>query len=172
MQPFFKFKSLGYNQHKWRRATVENPNACEKCNCFAHSDECYYDEEVDRNRQSLDINGRYTGGGVCTNCKHNTEGINCNKCRAGYYRPYHRPLDDPHVCVPCECNYHYSTGNCTEGSGQCECRIEYLPPLCKQCNYGYYGYPHCKECDCYPNGTFGNVCELSTGNCPCKSAYT
>lgn len=158
----------GYRQHKWKRATVDNPNSCEKCNCFGHSDDCNYDEEVEKKRLSLDINGKYNGGGVCVNCQHNTEGINCDKCKSGFYRPRNRPLDSPNVCVPCQCDLNYSTGNCTEGNGLCECKKNFKPPYCNECNYGYFGYPHCIECHCFPNGTFGNVCQLETGECPCR----
>ena len=68
------------------------------CNCFGHSNDCYYDEEVDRNRSSIDGQGKYEGGGVCTNCRDNTEGINCNKCKDGFFRPIGRPLNATNVC--------------------------------------------------------------------------
>ncbi|XP_054153409.1 laminin subunit alpha-like [Oppia nitens] len=162
----------GYQQKEWRRATINNPYVCEKCNCFDHSEECLYDKQIDNKKLSLDINGKYNGGGVCVNCRHNTEGINCNKCKSGFFRPRNKPLDAPDVCQPCNCNTHYSTGNCTEGNGQCECKPNFLSPLCDQCSYGYFGYPECQECHCFPNGTHGNVCELRTGSCPCIEGYT
>lgn len=84
---------------------MDGPNECEACNCFNHSRECHYDEEVDKKRQSLNINGDYDGGGVCDNCLHNTEGINCDKCRSGYYRPRGRPLNAFDACVPCQVTY-------------------------------------------------------------------
>lgn len=71
----------------------------------------------------------------------------------------------------CQCDVFYSTGNCAEGSGQCECRPEFLPPYCDQCNEGYYGHPQCRPCDCHRNGTRGNVCEVGGGQCPCKANY-
>lgn len=37
---------------------------------------------------------------------------------------------------------------------------------------GYFNYPECEECHCYPNGTLNNICELKTGDCPCLPAYT
>lgn len=46
----------------------------------------------------MDIHGNYEGGGVCQNCKDNTEGINCDKCVPGYYRPYGKKVDDYDVC--------------------------------------------------------------------------
>lgn len=57
-----------------------------------------YDEDIDRKSLSLDIHGRYEGGGRCLNCQHNTEGINCNKCKAKYYRPYEKHWNETDVC--------------------------------------------------------------------------
>lgn len=68
------------------------------CNCFSHSNECIYDEEVDKKGLSLDIHGKYEGGGVCQNCRHNTEGINCNKCKPRFYRPHGKLLNETDVC--------------------------------------------------------------------------
>ena len=141
------------------------------CNCFGHTDECIYNEEVDEQNLAIDIFGEYEGGGVCQNCQHNTKGINCNECIDGYYRPYGKLLNDTDVCQPCDCNKFYSTGNCEEGSGQCECRPEFLPPYCDSCNDGYYDYPNCKPCDCHKNGTVGGICEVGGGQCPCKENY-
>ena len=56
------------------------------CQCYGHADECLYDAAVDAAKGSIDIHGQYEGGGVCQNCRHNTMGNNCNKCRPGYYR--------------------------------------------------------------------------------------
>lgn len=162
----------GFVQKKWRRATLQNLNECEPCNCFGHSTECVYDEETDRLGLSLDARGHYDGGGVCQNCQHNTEGVNCNRCKAGYYRPYGRPLNATNVCEPCVCDPQFSTGSCAEETGQCECRPEFLPPYCSSCNLGYYGYPNCRPCDCHLNGTRGTICEVGGGQCPCKPNYT
>ncbi|XP_054924474.1 laminin subunit alpha isoform X2 [Dermacentor andersoni] len=161
----------GYMQNKWQRASIDNPNVCEPCNCFGHSNDCYYDEKVDEQQLSLNIHGIYDGGGVCQNCQHNTEGINCNKCKPGFYRPYNKPLNATDVCQPCQCDPTYSSGNCSEGSGQCECRPEFLPPNCDQCNVGYYGYPTCRPCDCHAEGTQGRVCQVNGGQCPCRPYY-
>lgn len=165
------------------------------CNCFGHSNECEYDEEVDKQKLSLDMAGNYEGGGVCKNCRHNTEGINCNKCKPGYYRPRGKSWNDVDVCQrmsfglyyfkyillvrgkclqifpACSCNYHWSTGNCEEETGQCECAPAYLAPRCDACNIGYYDYPYCKPCECHYNGTQGGVCEVGGGQCPCKANY-
>lgn len=68
------------------------------CNCHGHTNECVYDEEIDRKRLSLDIHGYYDGGGRCLNCQHNTEGINCNKCKSKFYRPVDKYWNETDVC--------------------------------------------------------------------------
>lgn len=86
---------------------VINKNVCKQlinflaCNCHDHSDDCVYDEEIDAKSLSLDIHGNYSGGGRCLNCQHNTEGINCDKCKKGFYRPANKSLYDLDVCQGC-----------------------------------------------------------------------
>ncbi|XP_031783644.1 laminin subunit alpha [Nasonia vitripennis] len=161
----------GFEQKKWRPSTYSRKFVCEPCNCFGHSSECKYDQEIDDKHLSLDIHGNYEGGGVCQNCKHNTEGINCNHCKPKFYRPQNKPLNATDVCQPCQCDYIYSTGNCYDLTGQCECKKEYTAPNCDSCSYGYYGYPHCRPCDCNLNGTDGYHCEAYEGQCPCKENF-
>ncbi|XP_077547053.1 laminin subunit alpha [Haemaphysalis longicornis] len=161
----------GFTQKKWQRASIDNPNVCEACNCYGHTNDCYYDEKVDEQQLSINIHGIYDGGGVCRNCQHNTEGINCHKCKPGFFRPYNKPLNATDVCQPCQCDLTYNTGNCSEGSGQCECRPEFLPPNCDQCNVGFYGFPTCRPCDCHAEGTQGRVCQVNGGQCPCRPYY-
>lgn len=69
-----------------------------ECNCHGHTDECEYNAEVNERKVSLDINGKYRGGGVCQNCKHNTRGINCEQCMPFFYRPNGVNLTDQNVC--------------------------------------------------------------------------
>ncbi|KRT86422.1 hypothetical protein AMK59_1178, partial [Oryctes borbonicus] len=158
----------GYEQKAWRQSKIYSPFSCEPCNCFLHSRECIYDPEVDKQRLSLDIYGQYEGGGVCQNCQHNTEGVNCNRCKSTFYRPYNKHWNETDVCQPCQCDASFSTGNCEEGSGRCECRREFTPPNCDSCSFGYYDYPRCKPCDCFLNGTHDLQCEASDGQCRCK----
>ncbi|XP_045458049.1 laminin subunit alpha [Melitaea cinxia] len=161
----------GFEQKKWRISQNWDRFECEPCNCHNHATECNYDADVDAKRLSLDIHGNYEGGGVCKNCQHNTEGINCNKCQATYYRPYGKRWDELDVCQPCNCDLHYSTGNCEEETGRCECRVEFNPPNCDSCAYGYFDYPNCKPCTCNLNGTEGQHCTPTDGMCPCKYNY-
>ncbi|XP_061192514.1 laminin subunit alpha-like [Saccostrea echinata] len=161
----------GFVQKKWKPARADKIFMCEPCQCYGHSTECVYDEEVDRLGLSVDTYGNYEGGGVCQNCQHNTYGVNCDKCVAGYYRPYGVTKNDTNVCRPCQCDLNVSTGECEEGSGRCLCRIEYAGLNCDRCAPGYEGYPTCVPCQCHMNGTEGAVCSLDGLPCPCKENY-
>ncbi|KAH0550044.1 laminin subunit alpha [Cotesia glomerata] len=161
----------GFQQKKWQISTAFKKFTCEPCNCFGHSTECIYDSEVDEKHLSLDIHGVYEGGGVCQNCAHNTQGINCNQCKPKYFRPEGKPLNATDVCQRCDCDFFYSTGNCAESTGKCECRQEFTAPDCDSCAYGYFGYPNCRPCECHLGGTDGYHCEAIEGSCPCKENY-
>lgn len=39
------------------------------CQCYGHASDCIFDEEVERQRRSIDIHGVFEGGGVCQNCQ-------------------------------------------------------------------------------------------------------
>lgn len=161
----------GFVQKKWQRVTTNKDFMCERCNCHRHSDECIYDPEIDEKKLSLDLHGNYDGGGVCQNCRHNTEGTNCEKCRDGFYRPYGVEKDVPNVCQPCQCDLRLSTGSCEEGSGRCLCKPQYTGENCDRCNAGYHTYPNCFPCDCHINGTEELICEVNGAQCPCKDNY-
>ncbi|XP_013408769.1 laminin subunit alpha isoform X2 [Lingula anatina] len=162
----------GFVQKKWQRADNFNTFECERCQCYGHTDECVYNATVDALGLSVDRQGNYEGGGVCQNCRDNTEGINCEKCVSGYYRPFGVPRNATDACRPCNCDLKFSTGDCEEGTGICKCRPEYTGINCDSCAKGYYGYPNCRPCDCNINGTEGEVCEVGGGQCPCKPNYS
>ncbi|XP_033109167.1 laminin subunit alpha-like [Anneissia japonica] len=161
----------GFVQKEWRPASPESANECEPCNCYGHSNECVYDEGVALRSESIDIHGNYSGGGVCTNCRDNTQGINCNECIAGFYRVQGEPLDSPYVCRRCECDPYFSTGNCAPSTGLCECKPQFTGDGCSDCSPGYYSFPECKACDCHIQGTHEALCQANGGQCPCKYNY-
>lgn len=164
----------GYVQKKWAPATFDNPFICEPCNCNGHSDKCYYDSEVDADGRSMDINGKYQGGGVCTDCQHNTTGINCHECLDMFYRPFGRELNATNVCEPCQCDPRIHNGSCAPGTGKCYCRPEFQEPDCNPCAYGFTGFPVCKPCQCFRNGTEDELCQPNNlrDPCPCKPEYS
>ncbi|XP_015124906.1 laminin subunit alpha-1, partial [Diachasma alloeum] len=164
-----------FNQVPWKPGTSGKGFHCEKCNCNGHANSCRYDPEISERRMSLDIRGKYRGGGVCINCTDHTTGINCEKCQVGYYRPNGIPTDDPSPCIPCDhCNMNGSTGFCTPDetypgkvAGACECKPGYSGFRCDQCAAGYRQFPDCMPCPCDRRGILpSHDCE---GDCLCKA---
>ncbi|XP_023288862.1 laminin subunit alpha-1-like [Orussus abietinus] len=165
-----------YNQVPWRPGTAGRGFHCERCNCNGHATSCRYDPDVAEKRLSMDIRGRYRGGGVCLNCTEHTAGINCDKCQDGYYRPNGVSPHAPDPCVPCNCNSHGSTGYCTPDdsftkmgkvAGACECKPGYSGYKCDQCAAGYRQFPDCMPCPCDSRGILpSHDCE---GDCLCKA---
>ena len=60
------------------------------CNCNGRSNRCYYDDDLYR---------RTGHGGHCIQCRDNTAGPNCERCKDNHFR--RRPDD---VCQPCNCD--------------------------------------------------------------------
>ena len=54
----------------------------------------------------MDMHGNYEGGGVCDECQHNTEGINCETCVFGYFRA-EGVL--PNATDPCQRKHHWKS---------------------------------------------------------------
>ena len=78
-----------YNDRPWRPARKDNSNECKKCECHGHARSCHFDQK------RFD---ETTSGGVCDDCLHNTEGINCEKCKENFFRDPAKGFDDPETC--------------------------------------------------------------------------
>uniref|UniRef100_A0A1I8EZU5 Uncharacterized protein n=3 Tax=Wuchereria bancrofti TaxID=6293 RepID=A0A1I8EZU5_WUCBA len=161
----------GFEQKMWQRSKEGAEFVCEPCNCHGHSEECVYEKELDRMHSSLDIHGNYDGGGRCLNCRDNTEGINCNKCIFGYYRPKTKWWNETDVCQPCVCDPAKHTGDCEDETARCVCKPQFTGVNCDRCTPGHYSPPKCKPCDCSVNGTLDDICLPINGRCPCRSNY-
>ncbi|XP_055007957.1 laminin subunit alpha-3 [Boleophthalmus pectinirostris] len=155
----------GFNQKPWRAATVHSPNECQPCQCFSHAFDCYYDPEVEQRGASLDIFGRYDGGGVCIGCQHNTAGVNCERCIDGFYRPYGVPPESSTGCIPCRCN-EQTTAGCEMGSGRCLCKPQFTGDNCDRCADGYYYYPECIRYPVYETTTKSSAGPIVDPTCP------
>lgn len=139
-----------------------------ECQCNDHAASCQFNKALNR--------------GVCDNCTHNTMGNNCEMCKAGYYRNISTNLNDPNVCLDCDCELSGVQNNDTTCShlsvvpGQCPCKVQVTGRRCDRCKDQYYGLllpgskGTCKECACKTLGTVGasNVCNYENGQCPCK----
>ncbi|CAF1597728.1 unnamed protein product, partial [Adineta ricciae] len=161
-------------QKKWRQSRDAGAGAfeCEPCQCYGHSTECTYDEKVAEQKLSIDIHGKYEGGGRCLNCQHHTEGINCERCVRGYFRNFTKKVSDVDMCQSCNCNLKVSTGACAEGTGKCECKPQFTGLECDECAVGYFDYAAgCKPCLCSVNGTADHKCLPDSGRCVCKMNF-
>ncbi|KAK7907204.1 hypothetical protein WMY93_015816 [Mugilogobius chulae] len=161
----------GYNQQPWMAGTYITRHVCEKCNCHGKAEECYFNQTVADLSLSLDTHGQYRGGGVCVGCRDNTDGINCQSCKRGYYRPQEVDPEQDDPCIPCSCDPDGSLNQwCvpdeTQASigrpaGSCRCKEGFGGLRCDRCAVGYKDYPLCRRCNCSLEG--------STNEDPCVS---
>ncbi|XP_061549216.1 laminin subunit gamma-1 [Phycodurus eques] len=138
-----------------------------RCKCNGHASECVKD-----------------GGGrpVC-NCKHNTEGADCQACRAFYNdRPWRRATAaDANECLPCDCNgkssecyFDAELYRATGHGGHCEnCADNTDGPGCERCVDRHYGRDdgRCLPCACDAVGSESPQCD-NRGVCACKPGVT
>uniref|UniRef100_A0A8C3RNB2 Netrin-1 n=1 Tax=Chelydra serpentina TaxID=8475 RepID=A0A8C3RNB2_CHESE len=152
-----------YNDQPWKPGDGKTgaPNECRKCRCHNHADSCHFNLSV------WLASGKHSGG-VCDNCKHNTEGHRCQRCKPGFYRDRGKPMSSPEVCKPCSCrpmgsaNATFSRSwRCHPKTGFCYCKPGVAGPNCDRCLMGYWGLGEngCHPCDC------ARDCDPHTGNC-------
>ncbi|XP_015254719.1 PREDICTED: laminin subunit beta-3 [Cyprinodon variegatus] len=153
------------------------------CMCHGHADRCLPEEYVNPNSNTIQVNP------TC-DCKHNTAGVNCERCADFYNDLPWRPAEEgnTHTCRRCDCNNHaqrcYFDPGVYEASGRrsggvCEgCQHHTTGPKCERCAPGYQPNPRsrmdrpdaCIRCICSAEGTVnGAQCEDSTGSCQCKA---
>ncbi|XP_041939153.1 netrin 2 [Alosa sapidissima] len=147
-----------------------------RCKCNGHASRCMRDRDAKL---------------VC-DCKHNTEGPECDRCKPFHYdRPWQRATGrDANECLPCNCNLHarrcrfnmelYKLSGRKSGGVCMNCRHNTAGRHCHYCKEGFYRdmarpITHrraCKACDCHPVGAAGKTCNQTTGQCPCKDGVT
>ncbi|XP_067323546.1 laminin subunit alpha-3 [Anolis sagrei] len=101
-------------------------------------------------------------GGQCP-CKQNIIGLQCNRCRTGYYGfPF---------CKPCRCGWRL----CDDITGKCICPPQTVKPRCEVCvrqHFGYHPLVGCVGCNCSSQGVVNAVnpeCDKKNGQCRCRS---
>ncbi|CAG2159955.1 unnamed protein product [Oppiella nova] len=57
---------------------------------------------------------------------------------------------------------------CKGFGGQCNCKPNVIGRTCSRCKTGFYGFPHCKACNCPSTA----VCHQVTGECICPRGVT
>ncbi|KAM3600568.1 uncharacterized protein V6R79_025240 [Siganus canaliculatus] len=144
-----------YQDRPWARATGESANECLKCNCSERSDECVFDMEQYRSTGS---------GGRCVNCRDNTDGAHCERCKENHHR---RSAEEP--CQPCNCNINGSVSLQCDADGRCACRFGVTGEKCDTCQAGFHSLSPvgCRLCECDPSGSVGD-CSPLDGRCHCK----
>ncbi|NXY88567.1 LAMC1 protein, partial [Alcedo cyanopectus] len=135
-----------------------------RCKCNGHASECVKNE---------------LGKLVC-NCKHNTFGVDCEKCLPFFNdRPWRRATaESANECLPCDCNgrsqecyfdpeLYRSTGH----GGHCTgCSDNTAGAHCERCRDSFYrlgSEEGCLPCSCNPVGSLSTQCD-SYGQCSCK----
>ncbi|XP_023674926.1 netrin 2 [Paramormyrops kingsleyae] len=147
-----------------------------RCKCNGHASRCLKDKE----------------GKLVCDCKHNTEGPECDRCKPFHYdRPWQRATArEANECLPCNCNLHarrcrfnmelYKLSGRKSGGVCMNCRHNTAGRHCHYCKEGFYRdlsrpinhRKACKACDCHPVGAAGKTCNQTTGQCPCKDGVT
>ncbi|XP_061075720.1 basement membrane-specific heparan sulfate proteoglycan core protein-like isoform X1 [Conger conger] len=114
---------------------------CAGCNCNGHASTCD------------------PASGHCLNCRHNTEGPACDKCRPGFFgNPLRGRSDD---CKPCPCPHTETTRRFSatcfldhDSQATCDaCRTGYTGRRCERCALGYQGNPLQPNGKCVPNAS-------------------
>uniref|UniRef100_H2Z1E6 Laminin EGF-like domain-containing protein n=1 Tax=Ciona savignyi TaxID=51511 RepID=H2Z1E6_CIOSA len=101
-------------------------------------------------------------GMLCVDCRHNTEGENCHRCRNRYYRNRNVPTNDTRTCTACNCNALGSYGKWCQPRGQCNCKPRFWGRTCNKCKLGYYRVNG--SCKKLPNICETAVCANLTWN--------
>lgn len=147
-----------------------------RCKCNGHGSKCVREKD----------------GKLVCDCKHNTEGPECDRCKPFHYdRPWQRATaKEANECLACNCNLHarrcrfnmelYKLSGRKSGGVCMNCRHNTAGRHCHYCKEGFYRdmskpITHrraCKACDCHPVGAAGKTCNQTTGQCPCKDGVT
>uniref|UniRef100_A0A8D3DYW8 Laminin, gamma 1 n=1 Tax=Scophthalmus maximus TaxID=52904 RepID=A0A8D3DYW8_SCOMX len=138
-----------------------------RCKCNGHASECVKND----------------GGRLVCNCKHNTDGDDCNICKPFYNdRPWRRATaDNANDCL-CDCNskssecyFDAELYRATGHGGHCKnCADNTDGPNCERCLDNYYrdqSGSGCLPCGCNSVGSDSPQCD-NRGMCACKPGVT
>uniref|UniRef100_A0ABD2X9T7 Laminin subunit beta-1 n=1 Tax=Trichogramma kaykai TaxID=54128 RepID=A0ABD2X9T7_9HYME len=112
----------------------------------------------------------YTG--KCLQCLYNTDGFNCQVCKADYYGDALQQN-----CQACQCNIlgtDARAGPCNPTSGQCPCLPHVIGQICDQCEENHWRIASgegCDPCECDVVGSVSDKCNPYDGTCECKPGF-
>ncbi|KAL5277341.1 LAMC3 family protein [Megaselia abdita] len=142
-----------------------------RCKCNGHASKCV---------RSTGINGE---NNLVCECKHNTDGPDCERCLPLYNNVEWKRATSSEVneCKLCNCNgfadkcyFDRNLYNLTGQGGHCiDCRENRDGPNCERCKMNFYRRDddRCVPCDCNPTGSRSLQCN-SDGKCQCKPGVT
>ncbi|XP_046407142.1 laminin subunit beta-1 isoform X2 [Ischnura elegans] len=113
-----------------------------------------------------------TSTGECLNCLFNTEGFNCEVCKANYYGDAVNQQ-----CIECVCDIlgtDAKGGPCNAKTGQCPCLPNVVGLSCDKCKENHWKIASgagCEACDCDPVGSYDEQCNQYDGQCECKPGF-
>ncbi|XP_046413773.1 laminin subunit alpha-1-like [Neodiprion fabricii] len=101
--------------------------------------------------------------GRCLECRGNTEGWKCDRCKKMHYGD---PLEPN--CKACDCDPLGSLSlHCDSNDGQCLCKPLFIGRTCSRCIEGFGNVTAgCVECNC-GEGAARIECDAVTGQCQC-----
>lgn len=110
--------------------------------------------------------------GKCLACLFDTEGFNCEICKAGFYGDAVNQR-----CISCVCNVlgtNQTIGPCDRNTGQCPCLPNVVGQSCDECRPNHWKIASgqgCEACDCDPTGSDETQCNPFDGQCKCRPGY-
>lgn len=80
------------------------------------------------------------GGLQCINCEGNFEGLQCERCKDGFYQQTGEVN-----CMPCDCNTIGSVSATCDSGGRCSCKEGVTGDKCNSCPDGPIGPDGCRQ---------------------------
>ncbi|CAD5219384.1 unnamed protein product [Bursaphelenchus okinawaensis] len=114
--------------------------------------------------------------GHCVKCLHNTDGIECENCKEGFFGD--AKTRSCHQCVCNSLGTNTTAGACDRVTGQCHCYPDVVGQQCDQCAPQHFDLASgkgCQACECDPLGVIDGPdgqphleCNKIDGKCQCK----
>ncbi|KAG8442156.1 hypothetical protein GDO86_011091 [Hymenochirus boettgeri] len=111
------------------------------------------------------ISGTCEDSGQCL-CILGVAGLKCDMCAHGFY------AYNEDGCTPCDCSH--TQNNCDPNSGECICPPHTVGHKCDSCKANYWGHDAelgCLDCSCSTEGSLTLQCDLSSGQCTCRTGF-